>query len=261
VYADAAKRAAIMGLIGVIITIILFAQALPEQATRAHMTTVQLLTGNAQTLLHAAMLVLALVGFVLAAASARVGWVLALIGLVVGSLYVVFWGKWKSLVNPVHELAAGFWIGTLFVLVVAGLSAVLRDEPVRERRGAIVHDMVEGFSPLALVMGALVVIFGLITAWRHLHVLSNLWHTPYGMTLIAKLCLVVCVFGLGAWNWRRQRPSLGTEGAAVSIRRSATGELIAACLVLLVTAVLVSLPAPRPPKPPATTPPAAISAP
>jgi copper transport protein len=259
VYADAAKRAAIMGLIGTIITVIMFAEALPAQATRAHMTTVQLLTGNGQTLIEAVMLALALVGFVIAAAAVRVGWLLALVGVLIGNLYPIFWGKWKSLVNPVHELAAGFWIGTLFVLVVAGLTAVLRDESRRERRGEIVRDMVNGFSPLGLVMGGLVVVFGLITAWRHLHVLSNLWQTPYGMTLIAKLCLVACVFGLGAWNWRRQRPSLGTEGAAVSIRRSATGELIAACLVLLVTAVLVSLPSPRPPKPAGAAPPAATA--
>jgi putative copper export protein len=107
--------------------------------------------------------------------------------------------------------------------------------------------MVNRFSPLALTMGAVVVIFGVITAWRHLHVLSNLWSTPYGYTLIAKLCVVSFVFGLGAWNWRRQRPTLGSESAAVSIRRSATAELTVAGIVLLITAVLVSLPSPRPP--------------
>lgn len=263
VYVDAARRAAITGLIGIILTAGLFVQALPQQASRAHITAVQLLTANVQVLLQAVMLALAVIGFLLAAGAIRFGWVLALIGVVVGQLYAVFWGAWTRLVNPVHELAAGFWIGTLFVLVVAGLSAVLRDEPRRELRGVIVRDMVDGFSPVALVMGAIVVIFGVITAWRHLHVLSNLWQTPYGMTLIAKLCLVACVFGLGAWNWRRQRPTLGTEGAAVSIRRSATGELIAACLVLLVTAILVSLPSPRPPKAAAnaTRPPAAAPTP
>lgn len=255
VYVDAAKRAAILGLIGAVLTAALFVHALPEQAARAHMTAVQLLTGRAQTLLQAVMLVFALIGFVLAAGAIGFGWLLALVGVVAGTLYPVFWGSWTKLVNPIHELAAGLWIGTLFVMVVAGLAAVLRDEPRREIRGVIVRDMVNGFSPVALVMGSIVVIFGLITAWRHLHVLSNLWQTPYGMTLIAKLCLVACVFGLGAWNWRRQRPSLGTEGAAVAIRRSATGELIAACLVLLVTAILVSLPSPRPPT--AAHPPAA----
>jgi putative copper export protein len=52
------------------------------------------------------------------------------------------------------------------------------------------------------------------------------------------------VFSLGAWNWRRQRPRLGSESAATALRRSARSELAAAGLVLLATAVLVSLPTP-----------------
>jgi len=256
VYSDAAKRAAVMGLVGTVITACLFVHALPAQAARAHATVGALLTGHMQVLLQAAMLALALLGFVLASSRIMAGWPLALIGVVVGTLYAALWGAWTKVVNPAHELAAGLWIGTLFVLVVAGLSAVLRDEARKEQRGIIVRDMVNGFSPLALVMGFCVVIFGLITAWRHLHVLSNLWTTPYGYALIVKLCIVAFVFGLGAWNWRRQRPTLGTDGAAVSIRRSATGELVAAALVLLATAILVSLPSPRPPKVPgAGTPP------
>jgi putative copper export protein len=144
-----------------------------------------------------------------------------------------------------HVLAAGLWIGTLFVLVVAGLSALLRHEPTRARRGAIAADMVNGFSPLALSMGGIVVLFGLITAWKHLHRLDSLWTTPYGYALIAKLCFVAMVFALGTWNWRRQRPTLGTEGAAASIKRSASMELTVAAIVLMITAIVVSLPSPK----------------
>jgi len=96
-----------------------------------------------------------------------------------------------------------------------------------------------------LSMGGVVVAFGLITAWRHLHVLSNLWSTPYGYALIVKLLLAGTVFVLGTWNWRRQRPTLGTEDASVSIRRSSIAELTVATLVLVATAVVVSLPAPK----------------
>jgi putative copper export protein len=148
-------------------------------------------------------------------------------------------------VNPIHSLAAALWIGTLFVLVVAGLSTLVHDEHGRARRGAIAADMVNAFSPLALTMGMVVVTFGLITAWRHLHVLSNLWSTPYGYALIVKLLLAATVFALGAWNWRRQRPTLGNDEAAASIQRSATSELLVAALVLIATAIVVSLPAPK----------------
>jgi copper transport protein len=74
-----------------------------------------------------------------------------------------------------------------------------------------------------------------------------LWSTPYGITLIVKLAFVIAVFALGAWNWRRQRPMLGTEPAAAAIRRSAAAELTVAGVVLVITSLLVSLPSPRPP--------------
>src|SRR5205085_2389770 len=116
-----------------------------------------------------------------------------------------------------------------------------------ERRGEIAAELVNGFSPLALTCGMIVVASGLTTAWRHLNPLSSLWSTPYGYALIVKLCIVAVVFGLGAWNWRRVRPTLGSEDAAHVVRRSSRSELTAATLVLAASAILVSLPSPRPP--------------
>ena len=95
---------------------------------------------------------------------------------------------------------------------------------------------------MALVCGFLVVGFGVLAALRELEPFSALWTTPYGYTLMAKLGVVACVFALGAWNWRRQRPNLGTEEAAHGIRRSATWELMAAIIVLMITSIMLSLP-------------------
>lgn len=244
-YDDAARRAATLGLIGIVVSLVLALIELPGLAARRHLTALAFATSDRATMMELGFLFLALVGYAVAMGRIRAGWVLAAIGVIAGALRLVFLGQWSKLVNPVHSLAAGLWIGTLFVLVVAGLAALLRDEPSRPRRGAIAADMVNRFSPLALTMGGVVVVFGLITAWRHLHVLSNLWSTPYGDTLIVKLLLVAAVFALGAWNWRRQRPTLGTEEAGISIRRSATGELAVATFVLVTTAILVSLPSPK----------------
>ena len=244
-YDDAARRAAGLGIVGVLLSLIMVWIALPGLAARKHISAAAFATSDPATMMQIGFLVLALIGYALAAGTINAGWPLAAIGIVAGGLRQIFLGQWSRLVNPVHSLAAGLWLGTLLVLVVAGLSALLRHEPTRDRRGAIAADMVNGFSPLALTMGGIVVVFGLITAWRHLHVLSNLWSTPYGYTLIVKLLLVASVFALGAWNWRRQRPTLGTEGAATSIRRSSMAELTVATVVLIVTAVLVSLPAPK----------------
>jgi putative copper export protein len=63
--------------------------------------------------------------------------------------------------------------------------------------------------------------------------------------LVVKLILVAMVMALGAWNWKRVRPSLGGEGSELIIRRSATLELTFAALVLLATSVLVTLPSPK----------------
>ena len=244
-YDDAARRGATMGLMGVLISLVLMFWQLPAFAARRHLTAGALVTSDLPTAMQLGFLVLAAIGFGAAVGRVNAGWLLAAVGITVGSLRAALVGRWGALVNPIHVLAGGLWIGTLFVLVVAGLSAVLKHEPTRERRGAIAADMVNGFSPLALSMGGVVVLFGVITAWRHLHRLSALWTTPYGYALITKLVFVALVFALGAWNWRRQRPMLGSESAASSIHRSGMAELTVAGIVLLITAILVSLPSPK----------------
>lgn len=245
VYRHAARRAATLGLLGAVVQAVMLWESLPAAASRAQLTVGQALTSNFQIGAPVWLLAIAIIGFALASGGKLAGWWLALAGVVVGPLVPLFAGKWLGLVNPVHRLMGGFWLGTLFVLVLAGLGTVLRDERSKERRGEMAADMVNRFSPMALACACVLVLSGLITAWRHLTPFSSLWTTPYGWTLIVKLCLVAGVFALGAWNWKRQRPQLGTEGAAVAIRRSARAELVAATCVLAATAVLLSLPSPR----------------
>jgi putative copper export protein len=247
VYADATRRAAQLGLAGTLVRAVQLAIALPGSATRAHTSVGGLLATDLATSAQVALLVVALVGFALASARRRAGWPLALLGVVLDPLTGVVSGQWSRLINPVHRLAAGLWLGTLFVLVAAGLRIVLDETRSKERRGAIAAELVNGFSPLALTCGMIVVLSGLTTAWRHLNPLSSLWSTPYGYALIVKLGVVAVVFALGAWNWRRVRPMLGSEDAAHAVRRSSRGELTAATLVLIASAILVSLPSPKPP--------------
>jgi putative copper export protein len=241
---DAAKGAAWIGVIGVVITLIFTITGLPGQAARAHTDAVAFATTDISTILRLAMLILTLVGFIMAAVNVRVGWLLALIGLLVGTFRALFTGQFDRLLVPAHVLAAGLWLGTLFVLVTAGLSALLRHEPTRDRRGAIAADMVNGFSPVALTMGGVVVLIGVILTWQNLTAISDFWTTNYGITLLVKLVFVACVFALGAWNWRRQRPMLGSEDAAHAIRRSSRAEILFAVIVLIVTAIMVTFPSP-----------------
>jgi copper transport protein len=190
-----------------------------------------------------------LIAFAAAMRRVRPAWIVAAVVGIAYALQNVTSGKWTSLVNPLHEVAASLWIGTLLVVVTVGLPALLHGTVPTERRGALVADMIGNFSTVAIGAVTLLVITGVTTAWRHLKYVAALWTTSYGYALDVKLLLVACVLLLGAWNWRRMRPRLGTEEAAHGIRRSAARELFFAALVLLVTGVLVSLPSPRLPHP------------
>lgn len=189
------------------------------------------------------------VSFGLAARRIRAGWIIAAIVGIALAFQNITSGKWTALVNPVHEFAASLWLGTLLVVLVAGLPAILRSQLGSERRGALVAELVARFSPLALSAATLLAITGVITAWRHLKFVAALWTTSYGYALDIKLLVVAIVIGLGAWNWKRMTPRLGSESAAFELRRSAKAELTFAAIVLAVTAVLVSLPSPKLPHP------------
>ncbi|MEO6526548.1 MAG: CopD family protein [Gemmatimonadaceae bacterium] len=254
VYADTCARAAAIGAAGAVVGAMLFASSLPERAARAHTSPRALLTNNLPIGLQAVLTIVGIIGLVLAARRWRAGWAVAATGVIFAPLSAIVSGQWLRLVNPIHRVVGGLWLGTLCVLLVAGLAPLLHDDRVRDRRGAMAADMVHGFSPLALWCGMLVVVSGLVTSWRHLNPLSSLWTTAYGWVLIVKLALVTVVFGLGAWNWRWQRPSMGSESAAITMRRSATRELVATALVLAATAILLSIPSPRPPRPPGQAP-------
>lgn len=190
-----------------------------------------------------------LILFGIAIKRVRAAWIIAALAGIAFALRGITSGRWASLINPLHEVAASLWIGTLFVMVVAGLPAILRSDLASEQRGSLVADMVGTFSPVAIGASLLLVITGITTAWRHLRFVAALWTTSYGYALDIKLVFVLCVVLLGAWNWRRMRPRLGSEEAGREIHRSATRELFFAGLVLVVTGVLVSLPSPRPPHP------------
>jgi putative copper export protein len=191
------------------------------------------------------MLALALVGFALVRALPPIGWIVAAIGVLFVVLQPVYTGKLAGKVNAVHILAASTWLGTLLVLAIVGIRGVIRSTTSGEPRAILVSDLVNSFSPLALTAASIVAITGVTTAWLHLKRLSALYTTSYGIALMVKLVFVLIVVILGAWNWRRVRPSLGSEGSENTIRRSARMELTFAGLVLIATSVLVTLPSPR----------------
>lgn len=147
-------------------------------------------------------------------------------------------------VDIAHVLAGSVWLGTLSLILVVGLGSAAKS-PDTNSLGARLADMVNAFSPVALVCGAMVVATGAATGLMHVHPLSQLWKSTYGMALIVKLALVSLLFTLGAWNWRRVKPNLGGDEGVRALRFSAKLELTASVLVLAVTAFLVALPLPE----------------
>jgi copper transport protein len=147
--------------------------------------------------------------------------------------------------DALHVLGAGAWLGTLVVVMLAGVPAAMRLE--REERGGAVADLVAYFSPAALLFAGIVAATGVTAALLHLPTVSALWTSPYGQALLFKLGALVPLIGVAAFNWRRVRPRLGDTAATRTLQRSAAAEIAIAAVVLLITAVLVATPIERPP--------------
>jgi copper transport protein len=197
----------------------------------------------------------AIIGLALAyrgdAGRARAGWLVAAIAAVVLAFTPALGGHAMAssrlttlavLADGAHVLGAGGWLGSLLAVVAIGIPTALRLEPAE--RGRAVAAMVNAFSPTALVFAGVVAVSGLFAAWLHVQHLAALWQSSYGQTLLIKLAVLALVAGAGAYNWRRVRPSLGDAHGTQRLRRSASVELIAGAIVIIVTAVLVALPTP-----------------
>ncbi len=143
--------------------------------------------------------------------------------------------------DAVHLLAAGAWLGGLLVLASTCGGAL--------RSSTAGHDYiprsVTAFSPLALGAVTTLILTGTFAAWLHVGSLSQLWASPYGRVLTAKLLLVGVMALLGAYNWKRVTPRLGDpDGQSEFVRRSARAELVVGVLILAATALVVASPMP-----------------
>jgi putative copper export protein len=243
----AARIAARIGVAGALLRALAIGMSAGGTMAAKHVTLLSALTRRPSAVVGELAILVALLGFVLASRDSRDAlgaWSIAAIATIVVALRGVITTDLHDIVNPVHVFAASMWIGTLFVLVVAGLSTMLSQELAEADRGPLVAVLVGRFSTIALWAAGVLILTGVTTATLHLGSVSALWTSIYGKTLIAKLCVVACVISLGAYNNRRLKPTLGTADAGARLRRSASFEIALAAVVLGITAVLVKLPAP-----------------
>ena len=145
--------------------------------------------------------------------------------------------------DGLHVLAAGGWLGTLFVLGAVGVPTAVRSKTPEFSEA--IADLVGAFSPVALVFAALVVVSGITSSWLRLGRFGALWDSTYGRILLLKLAVLVPVLGTGAYNWLRVRPALPSPEATARLKRTVAVELLIGALVVAITAVLVAAEPPR----------------
>ncbi len=143
------------------------------------------------------------------------------------------------LMQSAHTGGGGAWLGALGVFVV-----LLWRPPRVDTWDETVAQLIHVFSPLALGAAVIVAISGLMNASAYLGEWSHLVTTSYGRVLFLKLGAFGGVLGLGAWNWRRVRPTLGSAEATAGLSQTAGMEMMVALILLAITAVLVGLPLP-----------------
>ncbi len=243
----ASRSAARIGVVGALLRVLTIGMTVTGAMLQKQLSLVAALTSKPSLIVGEIATVIALFAFASAAFAWREEirrWTVAGIATLVIALQGVVTTKLERTVNPLHVFAASMWIGTLFVMVVAGISTALSGAFATSDRGAAVAALVNRFSTIALWSTGLLVLTGVTTAWLNLGTIEALWTSIYGKTLIVKMSLVAVVFLLGGYNNWRVQPTLGTQDAARRMKRTATFEIAVAAIVLIVTAVLVNLPAP-----------------
>ena len=194
---------------------------------------------------------IALVGFVLARRGVRGSWLLATVAAVALAISPALAGHAAAAprlttlgvaIDSLHVLGASGWLGSLLCVLAIGVPVALS----AEQPWQAVATLIEAFSPVALASAGLTALTGLGSAWLRLGSVSALPTTTYGQVLIAKLIALAGLAAIGAYNWKRVKPSLGTAVGTRRLRTSAAVELAIGCAIIIITAILVAVPTPMP---------------
>jgi putative copper export protein len=139
--------------------------------------------------------------------------------------------------DAMHTLAAGSWIGSLALLLMAHRKA-------GDEGGALFAAHLRAFSPMAMVAVTTLVLMGLYLSWQYLSSPADLWRSTYGRILSLKVMFVGFVLLMGFLNWRRGIPALDTPAGRSATRNRALWEVGVAVVVLVLTGVLTGSPKP-----------------
>jgi putative copper resistance protein D len=155
--------------------------------------------------------------------------------------------------NALHILAGASWIG-LLIHFRALLPQLRRLETETAR--PVLTSVVNRITPVSLAGAAVLVCTGLYSATRHLDSAWAMIASPYGLTVLAKLLLLVPVLAAGSLNVLVIRPALNAGRPPKGASDGARGELCrrlmslveievaAGAAILAMAAVLAGVPPP-----------------
>ncbi|MDB6110337.1 MAG: Copper resistance domain protein [Pedosphaera sp.] len=157
-------------------------------------------------------------------------------------------GRYAAIaVQVAHISGAAIWMGVLIQLLLA------RGTIQRASSGtgvALVAEIVRRFSPVALIVVSLLVLSGVLAAWRYLGGVGALFTSAYGLTLLVKLALLTLALFAGLVNYRIIRPRLlamdrsNADAVKLVLRRFGRMlelEVTAGLLVITVAGILASV--------------------
>ena len=147
-----------------------------------------------------------------------------------------------------HFLGVATWIGGLLSLTYVLPTAVEASQKVGDR---VLAQAVTRFSNLALISVGLIVVTGTFQAWLEVGSWEGLVQSAYGLSVTAKIVLLLVMLGLASFNLLVVRPGLARAAAgnsaamAKSLARrfslAVRGEVAVGLVVLAVAAVLTGL--------------------
>ncbi len=147
------------------------------------------------------------------------------------------------LLDWLHLVSGSLWLGGLIGLLALWTSLG------RGRRVGVLAVVVPRFSNVAFVSVAALLASGIWASVLHLPILSALWITSYGATILTKAILLAGAMLLGAINLLRTKPRLAAArnrpelglSAVTLLRRVISGEVILLVAAVFAAAVLSSL--------------------
>jgi copper transport protein len=147
-----------------------------------------------------------------------------------------------------HFLGVAAWIGGLLSL------AFILPEVVHASQGTgdkVLAKAVARISNLALISVVVIIVTGIFQAWLEVGSWDGLISTAYGLSVTAKVGLLLLMLALGAFNLLVARPGLarmaasGSSAAASGLARRFTGsvriEVALGIVILVVAAILTGL--------------------